>query len=540
MLKEQLSRAVKTALSICRAEDLVPDVGVPVEIAPQAGAYATSVPLLLARRSENTTAPPSARAAMYAESLAQNINAHDNAPCVAEASDTGTLFLRPTPAAYADAVRAVLAAGDSGNIPATGTGKRALVEFVSANPHTPISLHHARGAAVGDALALLLSASGYSVEREFYVNDAASASGIRSLARAVFAAYRETFGVANAGGGEGYAGEYVRELARKIAETSGDRYVDLSPEAAATALSPQVVALMQHEQREMLARFGVRFDTWFSEAALLSGGALQNVLDALLASGAAYAHGGALWLRTTRYGDDGDRVLLRNDGTPSYFAGDLAYHADKLTARACDLTVDVWNADHMPDIGRTMAGLAALGVPDAPNRLRVAVFGTVRPVQDGSEVSGGRYASGMVSLKEILDAGADADALRFALLLASPTQAPMDLNVDALAPLAPSSPLAGIHAAIARGQGDAAGDFGDLAAGDEWCAVVRRLDRFGETVSLATLAAIPTDVARFAWSLADAVNRLPDATDASEAAVLTAAARVLAAALRLLGVGTEA
>ncbi len=547
MLIERLTRAVKDALAICRAEDLVPDVGVPVEVVAQAGAYATNAPLLLARRSENAVSTAGVRAGVYAEHLAENINAHPDTPAVARASDTGTLLLYPSPAAYADAVRAVLDAGDDWGAGKNGaesraTASRALVEFVSANPNTPLSLHHARGATIGDAMCRLLTASGYAVEREFYVNDGASAPQLRSLARAVFGAYRERFGVA-AGeiSSEGYSGEYVSNLAQKIAESSGDRYVDLSAEAAATALTPAVVSLMQAEQEETLSRFGVRFDRWFSEAGLLAGGALQNVLDALLASGAAYAHGGALWLQTTRYGDDGDRVLLRNDGTPSYFAGDLAYHADKLQGRAYDLTVDVWNADHQPYIGRTMAGLAALGVPNVEHRLRIAVFGTVRALQDGSELRTGRYASGVVTLKEVLDAGADADALRFALLLAAPMAAPMDLSVDALAPSAPNNPLAGIRAALTKTDGTA--DSGSNAETGEPTedtaafAIIRRLDMFPDTVRGAAVAAAPTEVARYAWSLADAVNRWEGADDtATSGMTLRAAGVTLRNALRLLGI----
>ncbi|MBC8140281.1 MAG: arginine--tRNA ligase [Armatimonadetes bacterium] len=535
MLKERLYRAVKDALAICRAEDLVPDVGVPVEIVAQAGAYATDVPLLLARRSENTSGTTAARAATYAESLAENINAHDAAPCVATISDTGTLFLRPTPAAYAGAVRATVEAGESFGTNTAGANRRALVEFVSANPHTPISLHHARGAAVGDALSHLLTASGYEVEREFYVNDGASASGLRSLSRAVFAAYREHFGVETGeSDADFYTGEYVRELAEKIAESSGNRYVDLSPEAAATAITPAVLSLMQDGQREILARLGVSFDRWFSESALLAEGALQNVMDALLASGAAYAHGGALWLRTTAFGDDSDRVLLRNDGTPSYFAGDLAYHADKLQARAYGLAVDVWNADHEPYIGRTLAGLAALGVADVPSRLKIAVYGTVRPVQDGTQLRGGRYAGGMVSLREVLDAGADTDALRFALLLAAPTPSPTDLNVDTLAPNAPGNALASVRAAIAQGTGDV--QIVETIDRDDLCAVIRQVEAFAETVTVAVATVSPGEVARWAWSLAGAVNRLPDDNAPETAAATRAAGVVLTNALRLLGI----
>ncbi|MBC7805358.1 MAG: arginine--tRNA ligase [Akkermansiaceae bacterium] len=540
MLIERLTRAVKDALAICRAEDLVPDVGVPVEVVAQAGAYATNAPLLLARRSENAVSTAGARAGVYAEHLAENINAHPDTPAVAKALETGTLLLYPSSAVYAETVRAVLAAGDEWGTNKSGGGSRALVEFVSANPNTPLSLHHARGAAVGDAMCHLLWASGYTVEREFYVNDAASAQQLRSLARAVFGAYREHFGVAASEiTSEGYSGEYVTELAKKIGEASGDRYVDLSPEAAATALTPLVVSLMQAEQEETLVRFGVRFDRWFSEATLLAGGALQNVLDTLLASGAAYAHGGALWLKTTQYGDDGDRVLLRNDGTPSYFAGDLAYHADKLQARAYDLTVDVWNADHQPYIGRTMAGLAALGVPNVEHRLRIAVFGTVRALQDGSELRTGRYASGVVTLKEILDAGSDADALRFALLLASPTSVPMDLSVDALAPSAPNNPLTGVRAALAKSSampdtGDA--DLGELKDNEALSGIIRRLDMFPDTVRGAATTASPAEVARFAWSLADAVNRLPESGDAATSATIRAAGVTLQNALRLLGI----
>ncbi len=545
MLKERLTRAVKDALSICRAEDLVPDVGVPVVVVAQAGAYASDAPLLLARRSENAVSTAAARASMYAEQLAENINAHQDAPACAEVGESGTLLLRPTPAAYAETVRGVLAAGADWGACKVGAGQRALVEFVSADPNAPLSLHHARGAAVGDAISTLLGACGYTVEREFYVNDAASSPQLRSLARAVFGAYRERFSVAPGEATGGYSGEYITELARKIAETSGDRYVNLSPEAAATALTQQIVALMQAEQEETLARFGVRFDRWFSEASLLAGGALQKAMDTLLASGAAYAHGGALWLRTTDFGDDGDRVLLRNDGTPSYFAGDLAYHADKLQTRAYDVAVDVWNAHHQSYIGRTRAGLAALGIPNVENRLRIAVFGTVRALQDGSELGTGRYASGVVTLRETLDAGAEGDALRFALLVATPTSGAVDIVVDALTSVAPDNPLATIRSALAKSNmprieipdgawdEDAAAETGTHSA---VTALIRLTDQFPETVLRAASTAAPAEVARYLWNLADAINRLPDGGDTAAMAVLTAARLTLVNGLKMLGI----
>ena len=540
MLKERLTRAVKDALAICRAEDLVPDVGVPIEIVAQEGAYATNAALLLARRSENTSGTTTARAGVYAEYLAENINAHPDAPAIAQVSETGTLFLHPTTAIYTETVQAIQAAGDSWGTNSMGLDNRVLVEFVSANPNTPISLQHARGAVIGDAICRILAACRYTVDREFYVNDATSAPQLRALSRAVFAAYREKLGVSTSERlSEGYAGEYITELASKIVETSQDRYKDLSPEAAATALTPLIVSLMQTQQAETLSRFGVQFDRWFSESTLLASGALQKVMDTLLTSGSAYAHGGALWLKTTQFGDDSDRVLLRNDGTPSYYAGDLAYHADKLQTRAYDLAVDVWNADHQPYIGRTVAGLAALGIPHIENRLRIAVFGSVRAVQDGSELRTGHYASGMVTLHEILEAGADADSLRFALLSALPAQAPMDIPVDSLMVSAPNNPLAAIRAAIHTTQSESAisdADLGELNEKEALCEVIRRLDMFPDVVKSATVATSPSEIARYVTSLSEAIHRLPDTEKTQNKAILDAAGITLRNALRLLGV----
>lgn len=543
MLKEKLTRAVKEAITACRTEDLIPDVGVPVEIISHGSAYATNAPVLLARRSENAITTAQTRAGVYAEQIAERINAHPDTPAIAEVGQDGMLHLKPVPSLYSQTLLAIQEAGADWGKNTSGLGKRALVEFVSANPNGLISIPHARGASIGDAIARLLEWNGYTVEREFYVNDAATAPQLHSLARAVFGAYREMFGadkLAINDDTDTYSGDYIKELATLIGERDGDRYVSLSPEAAATAFTPLIVTAMRDRQEASLSAFGIQFDQWFSEASMLGNGALQRILDTLMAAGHAYAQGGALWLRTTAFGDDGDRVLLRNDGTPSYYAGDLAYHADKLQTRAYDLAVDVWNADHQSYIGRTRAGLAALGINHVSDRLSIAVFGPVRTMQDGMELRTGRQASGMVTLDEIVAATGNTDALRFALLWPSPAQAAMDLNLDAVST---DRPLSVIRTLLTQTESlvstTASPEEREALAEDSHAAVlIRQLDAFPETVKGATSAVAPSEVAHYALHLADTIRRF-DSNGPGTQLLLGAARQTLINALTILGISAK-
>ena len=316
----------------------------------------------------------------------------------------------------------ILAQGKNYGRGAALKGRRALTEFVSANPNGPLTIGHGRGGALGDALAGLLLFAGAQTDREFYVNDATNSRQMTRFAQAtlarLIAAPGETAARLDDGG---YPEEYVSRVASALAP----RFAGTTP-TLRQALE-QATQFVRSEQEATLAKFGLRFDHWFSEAELHAKGAVAQTVRRLRDSGFAYEQGGALWLRSTAFGDEDDRTLVRADGTPTYLAGDLAYHADKF-ARGYDLLVDIWSADHAGYIERTRAGLAALGYD--PSRLRIILHGRVRFLQDGTEVRGGPFGQpgGAVTLEDVLEQ-VPANATRF-LLLRVPAEVSLDLDGD--------------------------------------------------------------------------------------------------------------
>ena len=298
-------------------------------------------------------------------------------------------------------------------------GRRVLVEFVSANPNGPLTIGHGRGGALGAALAGAAAFAGADVTREFYVNDASNSRQMARFAQAV----RARLSVAKEGGAGrlddgGYPEENVTRIADALSLKFAGKIPDLKTVQAAAA------ALVRGEQEDTLRKFGLTFDNWFSEADLHAKGTVAQTVRRLRDSGFAFEQGGALWLRSTAFGDDDDRTLVRADGTPTYLAGDLAYHADKF-ARGYDLLIDVWSADHAGYVERTRAGLAALGYD--PARLRIVLHGPVRFLRDGTEVRGGQFG-GAVTLEDALEE-IPASAARL-MLLRVPAEVPLDLDGD--------------------------------------------------------------------------------------------------------------
>jgi arginyl-tRNA synthetase len=313
------------------------------------------------------------------------------------------------------------------------TGERVLLEYVSAHPNGPITTLHGRGGVVGDTLGNVLQTTGTTVTREFYVNDATSSRQMLQFARAVLNRYRQMFGQESwmgSGSGandvEGYPDEYVTRTAQHLIEAVGDRFAGISDEMAMARLPMLISELIQKEQQEALAALNVTFDNWFSENALLQQGAVNRILERLRTAGHTYEQGNGLWLRSTTFGDEADRVLVRADGSPTYLAGDIAYHANKFD-RGYSRLVDVWASDHAGYIERTRSGLAALGYD--PMRLTILLVAPVRLLRDGTEVKASRLDGliEVVTLAELLTE-LDVDEVRWAFASAPPT---LSLDIDA-------------------------------------------------------------------------------------------------------------
>lgn len=305
-----------------------------------------------------------------------------------------------------------------------GQGRRVLVEYVSANPTGPLHVGHGRGAAVGQALVRLLRATGHEVVSEYYINDAGRQ--MKLLGVSVLARYLESCGKAVSFPEDGYQGEYIRAIAVRVKEEHGEALLSLPVDQAEQQSKEfayrELLALIKRD----LETFGIVFESWFSEASLLSSGAVEQVLDELKARDLLFEQDGAQWFRSSAFGDEKDRVVRKQEGDYTYLASDIAYHRDKLR-RGYDLLVDVWGADHHGYIPRMEAVVQAYGYPK--ERLKVVLVQMVNLLRGGKKVEMSKRAGEFITLREVMDeVGVDA-AKFFFLMRDSSTHLDFDLEL---------------------------------------------------------------------------------------------------------------
>ena len=377
------------------------------------------------------------------------------------------IFLQP--AAKRDVVRRIFAAGERYGHSTLGQDRRVQVEFVSANPTGPLHVGHGRGAAYGSVLSNLLAASGFEVTREFYVNDAGRQMDI--LALSVWLRYLHACGQESAFPADGYRGDYVRDIAAQLAGAHGDRLVHPAaalPAAAAgedadAALDALIGAAkttlgedwwtvhrfaldaMLADQRSDLGEFRVHYDVWYSEQSLHTSGAVERALQRLQDGGHLYVQDGALWFRSTTFGDEKDRVVRRDNGAYTYFASDIAYHAEKFD-RGFDVVIDVWGADHHGYIPRVKGALQALGYD--PARLEVALVQFAVLFRGGEKVAMGKRSGDFVTLRELREEVGN-DAARFFYVLRKSDQH-LDFDLDLAKSQSNDNPVYYIQYAHAR------------------------------------------------------------------------------------------
>ncbi len=293
-----------------------------------------------------------------------------------------------------------------------GAGQRVLVEFVSVNPNGPMHIGHARGAVLGDAICNLLEYAGYQAAREYYFNDAGDR--MEKYYGSLGARYLQALGRDAELPEDGYVGEYAVEWGAELAAEVGDAYVDDPEKLRAWALERAI-----RDIKATLARIGVGFDVWFSEQTLHERGDVARAVDVLRDRGHVYEADGATWFRTTEFGDDLDRVLVKSDGTTTYIAPDVAYHHDKF-ARGFDLLINVWGPDHHGYQARMHAALAALGYD--PERLELIIMQNVAVVRGGQPVRMSTRSGDIVTLDEVIDE-VGVDPTRYGLISVSPDTA---------------------------------------------------------------------------------------------------------------------
>lgn len=300
---------------------------------------------------------------------------------------------------YSDIVLDVLARGDAYGRSNHGNGKTVLVEFVSANPTGPMHIGNARGGALGDTISAAYDWAGYAVKREFYVNDAGNQ--INKFKISLEARYLQLFDDSVEIPEDAYLGEDIIAHAKAFAAIHGDAYVNTTAEERRDALCDFALPKNIAKLKSDLQKYRIEYDRWYLESDLHNSGAVADIIEQLKASGYTYEQEGALWLKSTAFGDEKDRVLLRANGVPTYLVPDIAYHYDKLVTRNFDLAIDVLGADHHGYIARMMAALTALGV-DA-SRLKIVIMQMVRLVKNGETYKLSKRSGKAVTLETLLD-----------------------------------------------------------------------------------------------------------------------------------------
>ena len=310
-----------------------------------------------------------------------------------------------------DVVRTILKAGPTYGTSRMGNGTRILLAFVSANPTGPMNIVNARAAAVGAGLANILKASGYDVSTEYYINDAGGQ--INVLGRSCELRYLELKGEDVEFPESGYQGTYIIDIARLAMEKHGEELEGMDSEDRAKFFRDFALSHMLADQKASLSRFGVEFDVWFSERKLVDRGAVREVIELLKQRGMVYREADALWLRTTEFGDEKDRVLVKSDGDYTYLAGDIAYHKNKLE-RGFDLLINIWGPDHHGHVIPTRAGLEAMGYPGSS--LEVLLLQFLSLMSGGERVKMSKRAGEFVTMDDLIDE-AGSDAARYFLLM---------------------------------------------------------------------------------------------------------------------------
>ena len=324
-----------------------------------------------------------------------------------------------------------------------GRGRRVQVEFISANPTGPLHLGHGRGGATGEALSNLLRAAGYNVDREYYINDAGKQ--VKLLGLSVFAKYQSLLGVEYPFPDDGYKGGYVEDLAKELIRKYGGKYLQMSFSDVSDIFIDYSYNTMLSCIRKELEDFGIVFDTWQSERELFRNGEVEKAIEDLRNRGFIYEKDGALWFKATAFGDDKDRVIIKNDGEYTYFTSDIAYHRKKIERRYDEL-IDIWGADHHGYIPRMHAVIEALGYPK--DKLKVLLVQMVSLIRGGKPVQMSKRAGEFVTLREVIDE-VGADTTKFIFLTRRP-DSHLEFDIEAAKTQSSENPVFYVQYANAR------------------------------------------------------------------------------------------
>ncbi len=548
-IKGILNDIIQEALTgLCRDNDIetnFPEIILERPKRQGQGDWATNVALQMAR---NFNLPPRELARMLVERLPENEHIQK-----VEIAGPGFINFFLTNRWIRDIVGDILSSNDAYGRPDLGKDRDVQVEFVSANPTGPLHVGHGRGAAVGDITANILSFAGWNVQREYYVNDAGLQMDI--LGRSTRARYFELAGLPEKAPfpEDGYKGDYIYDLAKELLEEKGVSLLEMAIEDSLSYFRDYASGHILNSIKKDLEGFGVKFDRWFSEKSLYDNHLVMQTVNYLKDKGYVYEEEGAIWFRSTAFEDEKDRVLIRANGVPTYFASDVAYHKEKFD-RGFDRVIDVWGADHHGYIPRVRSAIAALG--KNPDAFSVFLIQFVNLLRGGEQIAMSTRAGEFITLKDVLDE-VGVDATRYFFVMRR-SDSHLDFDLDLAKRQSTDNPVYYIQYAHARicsvlKEADTRGITLNIEEGfdeealstPEEKRMAARMSAFPEEVEKAALEMAPHVIANYALELAGDFHsfynscRILGESDGIMKARLflaEAAGILLATNLRLLGI----
>ena len=546
LINEQVTKGIQEAIisaGLVTSEEM-PSIVLEVPKDKNHGDLATNAAMQLTRIAKKNPR-------MIAEQIIEHLNLSDAGIESAEIAGPGFINFRLTKSYLYPIVELVQEQGDDYGRVNLGEGRKVQVEFVSANPTGSLHLGHARGAAVGDALCNVLDFAGYEVTREYYINDAGNQ--VFNLSKSIEARYLQELGQEVEMPEDGYHGADIRGFAKELIAEKGSSLLEMSPSDRAAFFRDYGLEKELDKIKRDLGRFRVSFDNWFSETSLYDNGAVLNALDELRERNEIFEEEGATWLETTKYGDDKNRVLIKNDGTYTYLTPDIAYHRDKY-ARGYDTMINIWGADHHGYIPRMKAAMEALG--NDPDKLIVLIAQMVSLFQDGEKVKMSKRTGKAVTMEDLMDE-VGVDAIRYFFTMRS-MDSHLDFDMDLAISTSNENPVFYVQYAHARvcsvyRQAEEQGitvypvrdvDLSKLTSEHEYN-LLRKLGEFPEEIATAAKGHAPHRVVRYVYELASmfhsyykAERVITDDAEQTQArlALLGAVRIVIKNALKLVGV----
>lgn len=421
-MKTALLKILQNAVDVSMRKKQIPEYSLPyIEIEPPAnpshGDYAANAAMILASQTKQN---PRA----IAQVIQENISDPDNIIEKTQIAGPGFINFFIHDRAWHAALKNIEDQKDDYGKIESGNGKKILIEFVSANPTGPLHIGHARGAVVGDVIANLLKTAGFNIDREYYINDAGNQ--MNNLGKSVLLRYQELCGQTVAFPEGCYQGDYIKDIARDILEQEGEKHLQADEEQSIRYFTAVAGKSILDEIKVDLKDFGIVFDHYFSEKELYKDDGVNKLLKDLHRGGFVYSDGETLWFKTTSFGDEKDRVVIRQNGEPTYFAADIAYHKNKY-CRGYETIIDIWGADHHGYMPRMWAGIQALGYKK--DSLKIILVQLVNLLRGGVPAAMSTRSGEFVTLREVIDeVGPDAARYNF-LMRRSDSHLDFDLEL---------------------------------------------------------------------------------------------------------------